>query len=177
MTRMSFHFPRVTFSILSTRLASGGKQKQRMALVVVCRTFKFSPILTLVCSYCCAVIPSNYVRIVDRKQVAESSNVQTVERNQPARSSNVSDLREPPFKARALYACTSSQSPFLRMIMLFLTITAADTADPDDPNEISLSKGEILDIIDNSGKWWQARKEDGTSGSTESLHSPSQRLF
>jgi hypothetical protein len=42
---------------------------------------------------------------------------------------------------------------------------ATDTASPDDPNEISFSKGEILDIIDKNGKWWQARKEDGTLGS------------
>jgi SHO1 osmosensor len=28
---------------------------------------------------------------------------------------------------------------------------------PDDPNEISFSKGEILDIIDENGKWWQAQ--------------------
>ncbi|THH08473.1 hypothetical protein EW145_g2676, partial [Phellinidium pouzarii] len=36
------------------------------------------------------------------------------------------------------------------------------TASPDDPNEISFTKGEVLDIIDKQGKWWQARKEDGT---------------
>jgi len=47
------------------------------------------------------------------------------------------------YKARALYAYTAS---------------------PDDPAEISFSKGEILDIVDNNGKWWQARKEDGTTG-------------
>jgi hypothetical protein len=164
MTRMSFHFPKATFSILSVKLASGGKQKRRMALVVVCRTF--SPILIHVCSYYRVVIPSNCIRIVDRQQLAEFSNVQTVERHQPTRSSIVSDLPEPPFKARALYACMSSQSPFLRMIMLILTITAADIANPDDPKEISFAKGENLDIINIRGKWWEAQKEDGTSGGT-----------
>jgi SHO1 osmosensor len=57
---------------------------------------------------------------------------------------------------------------------MIITITAADAANPDDPNEISFSKGEILDLIKISGKWWQARKEDGTSGSTYSFHPPSQ---
>lgn len=38
------------------------------------------------------------------------------------------------------------------------------SASPDDPNEISFAKGEILDILDNSGKWWQARKSDSTKG-------------
>jgi len=47
------------------------------------------------------------------------------------------------FKAKALYAYTGSA---------------------DDPNEISFGKGEILDIVDKQGKWWQARKTDGTVG-------------
>ncbi|KAF9654119.1 hypothetical protein BDM02DRAFT_19079 [Thelephora ganbajun] len=47
------------------------------------------------------------------------------------------------YKARALYAYTGSA---------------------DDPNEISFAKGETLDILDKQGKWWQARRSDGTVG-------------
>lgn len=38
------------------------------------------------------------------------------------------------------------------------------TASPDDANEVGFVKGEILDILDNSGKWFTARKQDGTQG-------------
>ena len=38
------------------------------------------------------------------------------------------------------------------------------TASPDDANEIGFSKGEVLDILDSSGKWFSARKQDGTQG-------------
>ncbi len=59
----------------------------------------------------------------------------------------------------------------------------SDTASADDPNEISFAKGEILEILDKNGKWWQARKQDGMVGSTylclfsserRSTHSPHQ---
>ncbi|PVU88133.1 hypothetical protein BB561_006014 [Smittium simulii] len=33
-----------------------------------------------------------------------------------------------------------------------------------DPTEMSFVKGEILDILDNNGKWWQARRADGAIG-------------
>jgi hypothetical protein len=49
--------------------------------------------------------------------------------------------------------------------MLIRNISATDIASPDDPWEISFAKGEIMEIVDKTGKWWQAEKEDGTYGS------------
>lgn len=46
-----------------------------------------------------------------------------------------------------------------------IDLVNVDTASPDDPNEISFAKGEILDIVDKTGKWWQAKRTDGTTGS------------
>jgi SHO1 osmosensor len=37
-------------------------------------------------------------------------------------------------------------------------------ANPEDPNEISFEKGEIFEVIDNQGKWWQVKNSRGMIG-------------
>jgi len=47
---------------------------------------------------------------------------------------------------------------------LYAKALYAYVASADDPNEISFAKGEILEILNTAGKWWQAKKLDGTRG-------------
>ncbi|KAJ7688881.1 hypothetical protein B0H17DRAFT_1202743 [Mycena rosella] len=58
-------------------------------------------------------------------------------------STSPDDDAEAPLRAKALHAYHGS---------------------PEDPNELSFAKGEILEIDDQEGKWWQAKKADGTLG-------------
>jgi SHO1 osmosensor len=79
----------------------------------------------------------------------------------PADSSVASDTTRP-YRANVLYACACQNG----LAFAFDLMMYHRTVSPNDPNEVSFSKGEILDIIDKNEKWWQERKEDGTIGST-----------
>jgi hypothetical protein len=46
-----------------------------------------------------------------------------------------------------------------------VVLGVVDNAQLDDPNELSFKKGETLEILDKSGKWWEARRGDGVEGS------------
>jgi len=57
-----------------------------------------------------------------------------------------------------LSSCSSS-SPKLTDRAMY-----AYSASPDDPNEVSFAKGDMLDVIDGTGKWFQVRAPNGQTG-------------
>lgn len=70
------------------------------------------------------------------------------------------DTNRPDSTARTTTDVTPVPSrPLARALALF-----DYTASASDAYELTFTKGEVLEVIDNSGKWWEAIKSDGTKG-------------
>ncbi|KAJ3568356.1 hypothetical protein NP233_g5769 [Leucocoprinus birnbaumii] len=71
------------------------------------------------------------------------------------------DTSRPDSTARTTTDATPVPSqPLSRALALF-----DYTASPTDAYELTFTKGEVLEVLDKSGKWWEAIKADGTKGS------------
>jgi len=88
---------------------------------------------------------------------------------QPVAPGQPADELVAPWRAEALFDCEFLFSSFFNDFSGPSFCCAEDPGAADDPNELSLKKGEHLTIIDKSGKWWEAKTKDGRTGSTYPL--------
>ena len=59
-----------------------------------------------------------------------------------------------------------------------IPLIIVDEAPPNDPDVISFTKGDLLEILDKSTEWWRARTANGTlGGKLLILSSPLLRLI
>lgn len=66
-------------------------------------------------------------------------------------------------QATALHDCKSNVQTKINEGRI-TNYSSVDQGSAEDPNELSFEKDEILDILDKRGNWWQARKQDGSTG-------------
>lgn len=87
-----------------------------------------------------------------------------VDPNQPAvatgNGSDQNNAHERPVSSYSNYTDRSSGPDYIHRARALFDYTA----NPDDTNELSFHQNEILEISDVTGRWWQARRENGEVG-------------
>ena len=68
-------------------------------------------------------------------------------KQQPSSPSNYYDIEKAPESPQLDSATANGVELKARALFNY-------SANPEDPSELSFNKGDILDIIDNKGKWW-----------------------
>ncbi|KIM28556.1 hypothetical protein M408DRAFT_329344 [Serendipita vermifera MAFF 305830] len=77
----------------------------------------------------------------------------------------LSPQEEREFSQPSVQNSTSPVSPEEELSRLYRRRAMSDyDAMADDPDQLSFQRGDILDILSDSGPWWRARKQDGTTG-------------
>ncbi|XP_006462974.1 hypothetical protein AGABI2DRAFT_194016 [Agaricus bisporus var. bisporus H97] len=69
------------------------------------------------------------------------------------------DQARPPSSLPTTTDATPAPQPITRAKALF-----EYNASPTDPSELTFARGEVLEIFDKSGKWWEAMKSNGARG-------------
>ena len=120
------------------------------------------------------IIPSNFVLRYQEVRKSKSPTCQSPERPIAIQDEKKSPIKgnDPDFlddwwEVRMVNDLVDASSTFLQKVGC-VGLRAGALYDyrttHHQPEELSFKKGDTFDVLDNSGRWWEVRKSDGTTG-------------